>query len=205
MLSRKNSIYGLLLVAGLLLIRFNPVAAQNATKTFLADAKVWKGPGDTIRNMLIYINQYNCQFNISLTDTITGTTTLYSPKDIQGFSYIIQDETVEYTSMPNPTDLGKIFLRVLYRGTYTLYQFLEINYNTPALSFDVYYFLWKDEWINPPLTQKFERESLLSHFSDCPELEYKIKTGEYGLSKIRNIMTEYEDCKLTDEYEFFFE
>jgi hypothetical protein len=67
------------------------------------------------------------------------------------------------------------------------------------------YYLWEKEWLPPPLSLRYETESLLHHFSDCPELEYKIKTGTYGISHIEMILKEYEACELTDEYEFFYE
>ena len=93
----------------------------------------------------------------------------------------------------------------MYQGEYTLYQYLEINYKSTVLSFLVSYYLWNKEWLLPPITQQYETESLLYHFCRCPELEFKIKSGIYGLPEIRDILTEYEKCELTDKYEYFFE
>jgi hypothetical protein len=188
-----------------LFIYTQPAAGQENQRNLLLEAKLWNQQGDTTRCTIIYINQYDLQFKVSCIDTINNEVKYYGPKDLAGFSYIMSDDRVEFQSMPNPEDLGRKFLRIVYRGDITLYQHLEINYKTRYLSYLVSYFLWNGEWMLPPITQAFEKESLLYHFSDCPELEYKIKTGEYGIIQIREIVSEYESCELTDEYEFFYE
>ena len=179
--------------------------SQDKENLILVQSKLWTFNGDTIEGDLIYNNQYNFQFNLTLADTSGNTIEHYSPKELAGFMYQLEDEVVEYESMLNPVDIGRVFLRVLYRGQITVYQFLEINYRTSVLSFLTYYYLWDGEWLEPPLSLQNETETLLDHFSDCPELEYKIKTQQYDLSDIRTILQEYEHCKLTDDYEFFYE
>lgn len=179
--------------------------AQSEEPAFLVDIKYWNNDGDTNYGKALYLNQYNIQFNLTLTDTSGHSLAYFSPKDLGGFIYNTGDQEIEFNSMPNPVDLGRMFLRVVYRGNFTLYQLLDINYRSTVLSFLVSYYLWDNEWIYPPVSSKFEKESLLYHFSSCPELEFKIKTGQYGLSQIREIITEFEHCKLTDEYEFFYE
>jgi hypothetical protein len=194
-----------LIVPAILMIFFLPGRAQEKERGIILEAKLWTQQGDTTQCTILYINQYNLQFKLTCVDTSSQEVIYYSPKDLEGFSYIMSDEEVEFRSMPNPEDLGRIFLRVAYRGKVTLYQYLEINYRTRYLSFLVSYYIWDKAWKLPAITQAFEMESLLYHFSDCPELEYKIKTREYGLIQIREIISEYEACELTDDYEFFFE
>ncbi len=94
---------------------------------------------------------------------------------------------------------------MLYEGDYTVYQFLELNQKSSVLSFIASYYLWQGKWLEPAISHQHEKESLLHHFSDCPELEYKIKTDEYGLNEIKAIIEEYVNCDLTDDYEFFYE
>jgi hypothetical protein len=179
--------------------------SQEDDDLLLVEGKLWTATGDTIHGELLYINQFNYQFNVTIIDTANKSSQVYSPKDLAGFIYYIDNEGYEFLSMSNPSDIGRLFLRVLYRGKFTLFQLLELNQSSPALSYKVYYYLWDKDWLYPPLTQQYEEESLLKQFSDCPELEFKIKSGAYGLSQIRQIITEYEKCKLTDTYEYFFE
>lgn len=179
--------------------------AQDNKDYILVDSELLTGNGDTVKGKLIYINQYNFQFNLTLADTSGNVIKHYSPKDIEGFRYWLDDKMVEYESMLNPVDIGRVFLRVLYRGHYSVYQFLDINYKSSVLSYLTFYYLWDGDWIDPPITNQNETTALLHHFSDCPELEFKIKTHHYDLSDIRQILIEYQNCTLTDEYEFFYE
>ncbi len=179
--------------------------AQIDDHALLVDVKYWEDDNDTVFGKALYINQYNFQFNLTICDTSGQPLYYHSPKDLTGFIYYAGSQKYEYFSMLNPVDMGRLFLQVVYQGNYTLFQLLDINYKSTVLSFLVSYYLWDDKWIYPPITSKFERESLLYHFSMCPELEYKIKTGQYGLSQIKNIITEFEQCELTDEYEYFYE
>jgi hypothetical protein len=142
---------------------------------------------------------------VSEVDTAGNYIRNYSPKDLAGFSYNISDVTYEFISMQNPNDMGRIFMRKVHGGRLKVFQFLDINPASSSLSFRVSYFLWKDEWLQPAIRKEFEVESLLHHFKDCHELEYKIKTGELGLNDIKTILKIYESCELTDEYEFFYE
>jgi len=178
---------------------------QNNEFPLMVDVKFWKTEGDTLAAKALYINQYNFQFGFNTCDSSGNSLTYYTPKDLAGFFYKTGDEIVEFNSLENPEDMGRLFLRVLHRGRLILYQFLEINHAAPTLTYQAAYYLWNNGWLDPPITQKFEKESLMSHFSECPELEYKIKTGVYGLPQIRNIITEFESCLLTDTYEFFYE
>jgi len=188
-----------------LLLPFHFCNAQIEDRALLADVKFWKNDGDTSFGKALYINQYNFQFNLTICDTSGQPLAYYSPKDLEGFIYYAGNEKVEFNSVQNPVDMGRLFLRVVYRGKYTLYQLLDINYKTTVLSFLVSYYLWDNKWIQPPITSNFEVESLLYHFSSCPELEYKIKTGQYRLPHIKAIIEEFEHCDLTDKYEFFYE
>jgi hypothetical protein len=196
-------------VSGIVLVLYcgsmHELSAQDSDKPVLVDGQIFTLAGDTIEGKLLYINQYNFQFSITLTDTSGNLISYYSPKDITGFSYNLHEDQVEFISMSNPSDLGKVFLRLLYKGKYTVYQFLEINHKSSYLTFRTFYYLWDKQWLEPPITFEFETESLLYHFSDCPELDYKIKTGAYGFSNLSLILNEYESCHLTDEYEFFYE
>ena len=203
MSSNKN--IGLLLLFVVCIPVQDLINAQEKDDVILVDSKLWDQKGDTIEGKLIYINQYNFQFNIMLADTGGNVIKHYSPKDLAGFSYRLNDQDIEYESMLNPVDIGRIFLRILYRGDYSVYQFLDINYKSTVLSYLSYYYLWNKEWLEPPIHSQNETEALLYHFSDCPELEYKIKTHEYELTDIKKIITEYQDCKLTDDYEFLYE
>ena len=196
---------GLLLVLLFNLFNQNLVFTQEDRDFILVDSKLWDVKGDTTEGKLIYINQYNFQFNLMLADTSGNIIKHYSPKDLAGFYYFIDDRIEEYESMLNPVDIGKVFLRVLYRGSKSMYQFLDINFKSTVLSYLTYYYLWEDNWLDPPISRQNERSALLHHFSDCPELEYKIKTLEYNLSHIRLILNEYHECQLTDEYEFLYE
>ena len=179
--------------------------AQEDELPIMVDVKYWQNAGDTNTGKALYINQYSYQFNLTICDTSGQPLSYYSPKDLEGFIYYVGNQKYEYKSMLNPVDMGKLFLQVVYKGDYILYQLLDVNYKSTVLSFLVSYYLWDDKWIFPPITTKYERESLLYHFSKCPELEFKIKTGEYGLSQIKEILYEFEHCNLTDEYEFFYE
>ncbi len=182
------------------------VMAQEKDKPLLVDGKLWDLNGDTIEGKIIYINQYNFQFNLTLADTSGKPIKNYSPKELTGFCYFLDDNVeVAYESMTNPTDIGKVFLRVLYKGDRSVYQFLDINYRSTSLSYLTFYYLWDREWLDPPFSAQNQTAALLHHFSNCPELEYKIKTGEYNLTDIRQILEEYKDCRKTDEYEFFYE
>jgi hypothetical protein len=204
MLNDQNFIWPFLLML-FLLQPFGDLMSQEDGESFLVDCKLWTKEGDTIVGKLLYINQYNLQFNVALTNQNKSPFQYFSPKDISGFVYTSDNEQIEFNSVVNPVDLGRVFLRVLYRGKYTLYQFLEINKKSTVLSFQVSYYLWQNEWLKPPITYLNEKESLLYHFADCPELEYKIKSGTYRLSQIKTIIEEYERCNLTDTYEFFYE
>jgi hypothetical protein len=195
----------LLLVLLFKLFSQNLVFTQVNDDFILVDSKLWDEKGDTTEGKLIYVNQYNFQFNLVLADTSGNVIKHYSPKDLAGFYYMLDDQIVEYESMLNPVDIGRVFLRVLYKGSKSMYQFLDINYKSTVLSYLTYYYLWEDKWLDPPISAQNETPALLYHFSDCPELEYKIKTSEYSLSNIRLILQEYQECKLTDEYEFFYE
>ena len=199
--------YTILLPAWYFLLFFScsVCRAQIEDRALLVDVKFWKGAGDTLFGKALYINQYNFQFNLTVCDTSGQPLAYYSPKDLAGFTYQTGDDNVEFTSMLNPVDMGRLFLRVVYRGKYTLYQLLDINYKTTVLSFLASYYLWDNEWILPAITIRYEKESLLQHFSACPELEYKIKTGQYGLPQTKTIIEEFEHCNLTDTYEFFYE
>jgi hypothetical protein len=181
------------------------VLSQDEEEKYSVEGILWNNSGDTIHQKLLYINQFSFQFNITVIDSNDAPVMFYSPKDLAGFKFAIDSDYIEYISMNNPEDLGRLFLRVVYRGKYTLYQFLEQNFKSSMLTYRVSYYLWDDKWLYPPLTYEFEVESLLYHFSDCPELEYKIKSHAYGLSAIKQILKEYEACKLTDTYEFFYE
>lgn len=182
-----------------------PARAQEKKDFILVDSKLWNSNGDTIEGKLVYINQYNFQFNLTMADTSGNTIKHYSPKDLAGFYYKLDDQVVEYESMLNPVDIGRVFLRVLYRGKHSVYQFLDINYKSTVLSYLTFYYLWENGWLDPPISIQNQKEALLHHFSDCPELEYKIKTLDYDLSDIRQILQEYQNCELTDDYEFFYE
>ena len=202
----SNKISIVLFISWLILpLHASPGYSQSEDHALLVDVKYWKSKGDTAFGKAMYINQYNFQFNLTICDTSGQPLAYYSPKDLEGFLYTTGDETIEYTSVQNPVDMGRLFLRVVYRGRYTLYQLLDINYRTSVLSFLVSYYLWDNKWVLPPITSSFETESLLYHFSSCPELEYKIKTSQYGLPHIKEIIDEFEHCDLTDRYEFFFE
>ena len=167
--------------------------AQEDEQPLMVDVKYWKNSADTSAGKALYINQYNYQFNLTICDTSGQPISYYSPKDLDGFIYYAGNQKYEYKSMLNPIDMGKLFLQVVYQGNYTLYQLLDVNYKSSVLSFLVSYYLWDD------------KESLLYHFSKCPELEFKIKTGQYGLPQIKDILYEFEHCDLTDDYEFFYE
>ena len=189
----------------LMAVPFTDCHSQIEDKPLLVDVTYWKDNGDSSKGEALYINQYNLQFNLTICDTSGQPLAYYSPKDLEGFVYYPGNEKIVFISVLNPVDMGRVFLRKVYSGHYTLYQFLDINYGNTVLSFTVSYYLWDKEWKLPPITAKYEKESLLYHFSKCPELEYKIKTGQYGLQNIKTIITEFEKCELTDEYEFFYE
>jgi hypothetical protein len=177
---------------------------QPDDEMLLTDAKLWKA-NDTVRGKIDYINQYNLQFSVTLTDTSGNVIKYYSPKELDGFSILLQKEEMVFRSIENPYDIGRVFLMLIYEGTFSVYLYLELNQRSSFISFVPYYYIWKDGWVEPPITVAHEKEALLMHFSDCPELEYKIKNGEYGLTSIIKIIEEYQDCQLTDDYEFFYE
>jgi hypothetical protein len=203
-MSNSHSIAGLCFLLSFLLLSQKAVS-QEESISMQVNAKLWNASGDTIYGKLQYINEFNLQFNVTLVDSAGHPLQLYSPKDLDGFIYYLDNDSVEYTSMDNPTDLGRLFLRLLYNGKLKMYQFLEINLRSSYLSYNVSYYLWDNEWLYPPITMKFEKESLLFHFSNCPDLKYKINSGIYHLSNIREILSEYEHCELTDKYEYFYE
>jgi hypothetical protein len=178
---------------------------QDGIESTIIDVEYWSPEGDTATAKAIYVNQYNYQFNIIICDTAGVPLSVLAPKDLAGFRYTSGNEIIEFTSLQNPEDMGRLFLRLVYHGKLSLYQLLSMNYSSTIISFNVSYYLWNNKWLVPPLTLQYEREALLKHFAGCPELEFKIKTGRYGLSNIRDIITEYEKCSLTDTYEFFYE
>ncbi len=184
---------------------FQTVYAQERDKVLRVEAKLWNPSGDTITGLLEYANQYTLQFNITLFDSIENSLKYYSPRDIAGFYFYANGQKVVYHGLENPINIGNVFLKLLYQGEYSVYQYLELDMRSSYLSFITHYFLWKEEWLEPEISIQFEKEALLKHFSKCPEIEYKIKTGEYGLNTLVKIIEEYEKCDLTDEYEYFYE
>lgn len=188
-----------------IILQFPSVYGQGKDDFLLVEAKLWTSVGDTISGLLEYMNQYTLQFNITLSDTIENSLKYYSPRDIAGFYFYANGEKVIYHGKENPLNIGKVFLKLIYEGEYSVYQYLEIDQRTSYLSFLTHYFLWKDVWLEPEISIQFEKESLLKHFSKCPEITYKIKTGEYGLKNIVELIDEYEKCDLTDDYEYFYE
>jgi hypothetical protein len=193
------------LIPALLLTLTCKTTAQDENDFMQVNGILWKTSGDTIYGNIQYINQFYFQFSVTLVDSAGTPTQSFSPGDLEGFIYYIENDTVEYISINNPTDLGRLFLRLMYRGKLLMYQFLELDMKSSELTYKVSYYLWDKKWLYPPISIEYETESLLYHFSDCPELEYKIKSGTYRLSQIRAILHEYEHCKKTDTYEYFFE
>ena len=188
-----------------IILQLHNVYGQEKDDFLLVEAKLWTPEGDTITGLLEYMNQYTLQFNITLADTIENSLKYYSPRDIAGFYFYANGEKVIYHSKDNPLNIGKVFLKLLYKGEYFVYQYLEIDQRTSYLSFLTHYFLWKDVWLEPEISVQFEKEALLKHFYKCPEIEYKIKTGVYGLKNLVELIEEYEKCDLTDDYEYFYE
>ena len=96
----------------LFLLNFSPqhsAMAQEKDNLILVDGKLWDLNGDTVEGKIIYINQYNFQFNLTLADTSGESIKNYSPKELMGFSYFLDDNVVvEFESMTNPTDIGKV-------------------------------------------------------------------------------------------------
>ena len=201
----KNIITILGLSLSCIILQFHSVYGQEKDNLLLVEAKLWTAEGDTIPGLLEYMNQYILQFNITLSDTVENSLKYYSPRDIAGFYFLANDEKVIYHSKENPLNIGKVFLKLLYEGEYSVYQYLEIDQRTSYLSFITHYFLWQDDWLEPEISVQFEKEALLKHFSKCPEIVYKIKTGEYGLKNIVELIEEYKKCDLTDDYEYFYE
>ena len=70
------------------------------------------------------------------------------------------------------------------------------------MNYKVEYFLWKNGWQLPAITYDDEVGSLLAHFSNCFQLQYKIKSHEYGIAQFRKILAEYENCELINKYDF---
>lgn len=182
-----------------------PSDTVNSSKPVLIDATLIFTNDDSLNGKILYRNQYEYQFRIILTDTIGNVIEYYTPKDLRGFIYVIDSSRYRYDAMDNPMDIGKVFLRLMYRGENSVYQFLEANQRNNRISFRLQYYIWNEVWRDPPITPENTTWALLKHFSDCPELEYKIKTGEYGFSSMAKILREYEKCSLTDRYEFFYE
>ena len=194
-----------IIIIACLVFNGNNIYSQDNTNMMLVDSKLWRSERDTIIGMIDYINQYNLQFGLTLTDSGGTTIKYYSTRDLEGFSIVLENDTIIFHSVENPFDIGRVFLRLLYSSEYSVYLYLELDQRTSILSFIPYYFIWKDDWLQPPITIPHEKEALLMHFSDCPEVEYKIKTGEYSLKTLTTIIEDYQKCKLTDEYEFFYE
>ncbi|MBN1597660.1 MAG: hypothetical protein JW894_05160 [Bacteroidales bacterium] len=198
--------FSLFIILGSILLVYNStIICLQTDDEYIYDFELWLNEGDTIKTKAFYINQFNLQFCVTTVDTAGNEKETFTPKDLKGFKYNNQASEVEFHSMENPNDMGRLFLRIVYKGEYSLYQFLEINLHSTVLSFTALYYLWNNGWLRPPISKTFEKESLLEHFSDCPELEYKIKKGQYGYSNLNEIMSEYENCELTDEYEFILE
>ncbi|MBN2524680.1 MAG: hypothetical protein JXB24_15520 [Bacteroidales bacterium] len=188
------------------IMQYSQTICQENDEFIAVDVKLWNSDGDTLYGTIDYINQYNLQFSVSLIDTNGNVIKYYSPRDIDGFCFVLNDEKAVFHSVENPLNIGMVFLLLIYEGKYSVYRYLELNQRSSIFSFIPHYYLWSENrWLEPEITKPFEKEALLYHFADCPELEYKIKTGEYGLNSIGTIIEEYEECELTDEYEFFFE
>lgn len=181
------------------------LSARSEDDFILLEASLYTISGDTIVGKIKYVNHYNIQFNLPIVDTGGNVIAYYSPKELKGFSYTLLDENYNFISKDNPAGVGKVFLRLLYDGRFSVFQFLELNTKSNYYSFITKYYLWNSDWLEPPITHEFEKQSLLYHFASCPELEYKIKTGEYAFPQIRKIIDEYDACNLTDDYEYFYE
>lgn len=184
---------------------YTQVCCQEKYNLMLIDSKLWNTDGDTISGKIEYISQYNLQFSVTISDTNRNALSFYSPRDLKGFCFFLNGEKVFFHSVENPFDMGRMFLKIIYAGEYSVYLYLELNQRSSQLSFIPHYYLWKNGWLEPEITIPTEKEALLEHFSDCPELEYKIKTGDYSLRTIGRIIEEYQKCRLTDDYEYFFE
>lgn len=201
MLARKHIVVAFTIVC--LIPHFIQVYGQDKGELVMLESKLWKSPGDTIVGEINYVNLYNLQFIIAVSDTNNKSPKYYSPKDLSGFYCILNNERLIFQSMENPFDRGRVFLQLIYKGKYSAYLFLELDQRTSMFSFIPHYYLWNDVWLEPEISIPLEKEALLYHFSDCPELEFKIKTDEYGLKNIGEIIEEYHECDLVDEYEFF--
>ena len=171
---------------------------------FLVNATLITYSDDTLNTIIKFGNEFNLQFTITATDTITDRDTIYSPREIKQFYYIVNKDTVSYFSKNSPIDQISVFMKLLYHGKKDLYQFVTLNKKKAPMVLQVEYFIWNNGWELPAISPDNELESLLAHFSNCFELQYKIKSHEYGLQQIKRIIQEYENCKLTDDkYEFF--
>lgn len=184
---------------------FQTIYAQERDNVLLVETKLWNSSGDTITGLLEYMNQYTIQFNITISDTVENSIKYYTPRDIAGFYFYSNGKKVIYHGIENPMYIGNVFLKLIYEGEYCVYQYLELDQRTSYLTFITHYFLWKEVWLEPEISVEFEKEALLKHFSKCPEIEYKIKIGEYGLKNLVQLIQEFEECDLTDDYEYFYE
>ena len=83
--------------------------AQEEERSTIISAKVWDFSGDTTDCKVQNTNQFNLQFNLTQVDTGGRAIAYYTPKDVAGFSYEMSNEKIEFASVSNPDDIGRIF------------------------------------------------------------------------------------------------
>jgi len=143
MLSKK-SIGLIIFIVLVYLVNDNRCCGQDSKDMLLIETKLWNEKGDTITGLIDYINQYNLQFNLTIIDTVTGVIKYYSPRDIAGFSFKVNTGEAVFYSVENPFNIGRVFLKAIYQGQYSVYQYLELDQRSSILSFIVHFYLRKE-------------------------------------------------------------
>ena len=191
----------------LLIILFRMMSCNNhceaqTTGYFLYHIFLITDTNDTIPALVQFGNEFNMQYTLTSTDTSGNPLTIYTPRDIKKFYYIVNTDTTWYISKESPIDGIGVFMKLLIRGRIDLYQLIVPDKQKSPMNYKVEYFLWKNGWQLPAITYDDEVGSLLAHFSNCFQLQYKIKSHEYGIAQFRKILAEYENCELINKYDF---
>lgn len=176
-------------------------SAQNSNY-FLLPVSLITFSNDTIHTRIQFGNEFNLQYTLTSTDTSGNPLTIFTPREVKKYFYVVNKDTTWFISHQSPIGQIEVFMKLLYRSKIDLYQLIVPDKKKGPANYKVEYFLWKNGWELPAITFDNQEESLLAHFSDCFQLQFKIKSHEYGISQLKKIITEYENCELSSEYDF---
>ncbi len=181
------------------------IQAQQETDTTLVyvRAETLTKKGEFLEGKMSLTSDYLLQFNIMFVDTIKWQTYYFSPKDIEYITYSVDSNDYTLVSLVNPrNDGGMLMLREIYKGRYSLYQLVDQDHSQTVLTYTAFYYMYSDKWHLPGLTHlNFIYDGILL-FADCPELSRKIKNGVYDYSDLYQVIVEFNQCGIPDNFDY---